>query len=237
MSRNLWTGDSVKTIVSFSLGMVIFFAPHPASAQAGELETRLSDCIRVLESIMATPDAGIPRDLLKRSRAVVIFPSVLKAGLGVGGHFGRGVALRRDPARNAWGPPAFVSIYGGSFGWQFGVESIELVLLIMNDVSLKNLFRDKFILGADASIAAGPLGRDASAQTDVGLAAAMFSYSKAKGIFIGVSFRGSILESDWESNEQYYGSDLSIIDIFFRQAGTPSPAGESLMKLLAKYTA
>lgn len=226
----------MKKMMPLLLGLVILFPPHKVASQPAELETRLADCKAVLESIMATPDSGIPRDLLKRSRAIVLFPSVLKAGLGVGGHFGRGVALRRDPAKNAWGPPVFVSLYGGSFGWQFGVQSIELVLLIMNDVSLKNLFRDKFTLGADASIAAGPVGRDASAQTDLGLSAALFSYSKAKGIFIGVSFRGSILESDWESNEQYYGSDLSIIDIFFRQAGNPSPAGESLMKLLAKYT-
>jgi lipid-binding SYLF domain-containing protein len=223
-------------MVFISLIISVFLSPWPGLAQNAELESRLSDCATVLKSIMATPDAGIPRDLIRRSRAVVLFPSVLKAGLGIGGHYGKGVALRRDPAENTWGPPVFVSIYGGSFGWQFGVQSIELVLLIMNDVSLKNLFRDKFALGADASIAAGPIGRDASAQTDLGLSAALLSYSKAKGIYLGVSLRGSFMESDWESNEQYYGSDLSIIDIFFHKAGKPSPAGEVLMRLLTKYS-
>lgn len=214
----------------------VFLSPSPGLAQNVELESRLSDCVTVLKGIMGTPDAGIPRDLMRRSQAVVLFPSVLKAGLGIGGHYGKGVALRRDPGENTWGPPVFVSIYGGSFGWQFGVQSIELVLLIMNDVSLKNLFRDKFALGADASIAAGPIGRDASAQTDLSMSAALLSYSKAKGIYLGVSLSGSFLESDWESNEQYYGSDLSIIDIFFQKARKPSPAGESLMKLLTKYS-
>ena len=149
------------------------------SAQHLELENRLSAAVQALKSMMEAPDAGIPADLLKRSRGIIIFPSLLKAGLGVGGHYGKGVVLRRNPSTGKWGPPAFIRLLGGSFGWQIGVQSTDMVLLIMSDVSLKSLFKDKFTIGADASIAAGPVGRDASAATDVGLSEGILSYSRA----------------------------------------------------------
>jgi lipid-binding SYLF domain-containing protein len=186
--------------------------------------------------MMAAPDGGIPSDLLGRSRAIVIFPSVVKAGLGVGGHYGKGVVVRKHAKTGRWGPPAFVRLMGGSVGWQVGVESLELVLLVMNDVSLKSMFQDKFTLGADASVAVGPVGRDASAGTDMALSVGILSYSKAKGLFAGVSLKGSVLEVDWTSNEAYYGSDASVIDIFFGQRGNISPAGAKLIRLLAIYS-
>jgi lipid-binding SYLF domain-containing protein len=110
-----------------------------------------------------------------------------------------------------------------------------LILLIMNDISLKSLFKDKITIGADASIAAGPVGRDASAGTDVDFSAGILSYSRAKGLFAGVSIKGSVIESDWESNEAYYGSDVSVIDIFFRGKGTVSPAAAELIRFLNKH--
>jgi lipid-binding SYLF domain-containing protein len=206
-----------------------------SSAQPLALENRISDAAQVLKDMMEAPDAGIPSDLLKRSKGIIIFPSLLKAGLGVGGHYGKGVVLRRNPSTGKWGPPAFIRLLGGSFGWQVGVQSTDLVLLIMSDVSLKSLFRDKFTIGADASVAAGPLGRDASAATDIGLSAGILSYSRAKGIFAGVSVKGSVVETDWEANESYYGSDVSVIDIFFKGKGVVSPAARKLIALLNKY--
>jgi lipid-binding SYLF domain-containing protein len=185
---------------------------------------------------MEAPDAGIPADLMRRSRAIVIFPNVVKAGLGVGGHYGKGVVIRKNAKTGRWGPPAFVRLVGGSVGWQVGVESLELVLLVMNEVSLKSMFQDKFTLGADASVAVGPIGRDASAGTDVALSVGILSYSKAKGLFAGVSLKGSVLEVDWTSNEAYYGSDANVIDIFFGQKGNISPAGAKLIRLLAIYS-
>ncbi len=204
-------------------------------AQPLALENRLSDAAQAFKEMMEARDSGIPSDLLKRSRAVIIFPSLLKAGLGVGGHYGKGVVLRRNPSTGKWGPPAFLRLLGGSFGWQIGVQSTDLVLLVMSDVSLKSLFRDKFTIGADASIAAGPVGRDASAATDIALSSGILSYSRAQGVFVGVSVKGSVIEADWESNEGYYGSDVSIIDIFFKGKGNVSKAGRRLIALLNKY--
>jgi SH3 domain-containing YSC84-like protein 1 len=201
-----------------------------------ELEERLSSSVQVLKDMIVAPDAGVPIDLLKRSRGIIVFPAVIKAGLGLGGHYGKGVVLRRDPSTGKWGPPAFIRLIGGSFGWQIGVQSTDLVLLIMNDVNLKSLFKDKITIGADASVAAGPVGRDASAATDVDLSAGILSYSRAKGLFAGVAVKGSVIEPEWEANEAYYGSDVSVIDIFFRGKGTVSPAAAELIRLLNKHS-
>lgn len=195
------------------------------------------ECVRALRDVLAAPDGSIPADLLRKSEAIIVFPSVVKAGLGVGGHYGKGVVVRRNSqSGGAWGPPAFLTLYGGSVGWQVGVQSTDLVLLVMSELSLKSLFQDKFTIGADASVAAGPVGRDASASTDIDLSAGMLSYSRARGIFAGVSFKGSIIEPDWGANEAYYGSDLSIIDIFFKGRGKLSPAARKLIGLLNSRT-
>jgi SH3 domain-containing YSC84-like protein 1 len=215
--------------------LVLFCASH-VSARPLELENRISESARVLNDMMRAPDGSIPSDLLRRSRAVVIFPSVIKAGLGVGGQYGTGVVLRRNPGTGKWGPPAFITLVGGSFGWQIGVQATDLVLLIMSDVSLRSLFHDKFTIGADASIAAGPIGRDASASTDIALSAGILSYSRAKGIYAGISLQGSIMQADWVANEGYYGSDLSMIDGFFEGKGHISPAAARLIQLLNKYS-
>ncbi len=213
-----------------------FMFSEGAGAQIASLDHRISDCVLVFKEMMDAPDGGVPADLLRRSRAVIIFPSVLKAGLGVGGQYGTGVILRRDPNSGKWGPPAFLTLIGGSFGWQVGVQATDLLILVMSDVSLRSLFRDKFTIGVDASVAAGPIGRDASAATDIGLSAGMLSYSRAKGIFAGVSVKGSMLEPDWEANQAYYGSELSIIDVFFKGKGRVSRASRDLINLLNRYS-
>jgi SH3 domain-containing YSC84-like protein 1 len=205
--------------------------------QTMELEQRLVDCATVVKDMMEAPDRGIPKDLLNRSSAVVVFPSLLKAGLGLGGHYGKGVILARNPKTGKWGPPAFFQMIGGSVGWQAGIQSTDLVVLVMNQVDLTSLFRDKFTLGADASVAAGPVGREASAGTDVSLQSGMLSYSRTKGIFAGVSIQGTILEPDWNANEAYYGSEASLIDVFFRGKGEITVAADDLMRLLNRYTA
>ncbi len=223
-------------VITTTFMLTIFWASVSPAGYPMELENRLAHCSQALRDMMEAPDGGIPSDLLGRSRAIVILPSVVKAGLGVGGHYGKGVVVRKHAKTGRWGPPAFVRLMGGSVGWQVGVESLELVLLVMNDVSLKSMFQDKFTLGADASVAVGPVGRDASAGTDMALSVGILSYSKAKGLFAGVSLKGSVLEVDWTSNEAYYGSDASVIDIFFGQRGNISPAGAKLIRLLAIYS-
>ncbi len=217
------------------LALILFCTGH-VSARPLELENRISESAGALKDMMSAPDRSIPSDLLRSSRAVIIFPSVIKAGLGVGGQYGRGVVLRRHPSSGKWGPPAFVTLIGGSFGWQIGVQATDLVLLVMSDVSLRSLFHDKFTIGADASVAAGPIGRDASASTDIGLSAGILSYSRAKGLYAGLSLQGSAMQADWEANERYYGSDLSMIDSFFEGKGPISPAAAKLIQFLNKYS-
>jgi SH3 domain-containing YSC84-like protein 1 len=214
----------------------LFLPGHSSFARPLELEHRISESARALKDMMDAPDGSIPSDLLRRSRAVVIFPSVIKAGLGVGGQYGTGVILRRNPSTKKWGPPAFITIVGGSFGWQIGVQATDLVLLVMSDVSLRSLFHDKFTIGADASVAAGPIGRDASASTDIALSAGILSYSRAQGLYAGVSLQGSVMQADWEANERYYGSELSVIDRFFEGKGPISPTAGRLIELLNKYS-
>jgi SH3 domain-containing YSC84-like protein 1 len=215
----------------------VLVLPRPSeSATAMELENRLRDCTSIMREIMTAPDAGIPEDLLSRSSAIIILPSVIKAGLGLGGHYGKGVIMRRNPKTGRWGPPVFLRLIGGSFGWQVGVQSTDMILLVMNEVSLRSFFRDKFTVGVDASVAAGPVGRDASAGTDIALSAGILSYSRAKGIFAGVSVKGSVLEVDWDANESYYGSDISIIDIVFNSRGRLSPAARRLAGMLDRYS-
>ena len=190
-------------ILALLFGFVAICAlASKVDAASLELENRLSECTEALRDIMRAPDRAMPIDLIKSSKAIIIFPSLLKAGFGVGGQYGKGVILRRNRSNGRWGPPAFISLIGGSFGWQLGVQSTEMVLLVMTEISLKSLFRDKLTIGADASIAAGPVGRDASAALEVGRGAGILSYSRAKGLFAGVSIKGSILEADWDANQE-----------------------------------
>jgi lipid-binding SYLF domain-containing protein len=221
---------SLVLLVSVMVSCPVVHGQNP------ELENRLNEAASAIREIMEAPDSGIPRDLLRRSQAIVIFPSVLKVGFGFGGQYGKGVALRKETSGSKWGPPAFFSLLGASVGWQMGVQSTDLVLVVMSEVSLKGLFRDKFTIGVDASVAAGPIGRDASAATDIALTAGILSYSRAKGLFMGISISGGIIEPDWDANEKYYGSDASIVDIFFRGVGGLSPAGGRLVDILNRNT-
>ncbi|MFH0823969.1 MAG: lipid-binding SYLF domain-containing protein [Pseudomonadota bacterium] len=228
------TGPGIFMVSVFALFWLISSAPALYAA-AMEQENRLIECRQVVLDIMGAPDGGIPADLFRRSAGIVVFPSVLKAGLGFGGHYGKGVVLRRDPKTGRWGPPVFLRLIGGSFGWQIGVQATDLVLLTMNEISLKALFKDTLTIGADASVAAGPVGRDASAGTDLGLSVGMLSYSRAKGLFAGVSVKGSVIEVDWAANGAYYGSEASLIDMFFSNKGTTSPAAGKLIQTLNNY--
>ena len=223
-------------LVIFACAIFFLAVPIAFSMPPQELENRLVQSAAAITEIMDAPDSSIPKDLLRRSKAIVIFPSVLKVGLGFGGQYGKGVALRKNPSTSKWGSPAFFTLLSASVGWQMGVQSTDLVLLIMSEVSLKGLFRDRFTVGVDASVAAGPVGRDASAATDVALTANILSYSRAKGLFIGLSISGAMMELDWDSNEKYYGSDISIIDLFFKGEGDLSPAGAKLVNILNSIT-
>jgi lipid-binding SYLF domain-containing protein len=161
------------------------------------------DAAKVFDEIMAVPDKSIPKDLLDKAEAVVVFPGVIKAAFVIGGSGGQGVISRRT--RRGWSAPAFFKIGGASFGAQIGAEKIDYVLLIMNEKGLRGLLEDKFEIGGEASIAAGPVGRTASASTNVTVDAAILSYSRSKGAFIGISLKGGVINPDNDLNEAVYG--------------------------------
>ena len=158
---------------------------------------------RVFEQIMAVPDKAIPKNLLDKAEAIAVFPSVIKAGFIVGGRGGRGVISRRVPG--GWSAPAFFNLAGGSFGLQIGASSTDFVLLFMNEDALKGLLKDKFEIGGEGSVAAGPVGRAASASTDALLKAGIISYSRSRGVFAGLELKGVVISPDNDDNESVYG--------------------------------
>lgn len=177
-------------------------------------EDRLKNCGDVLNEILKVPD-DIPQNLLDKADCVVVFPSVLKAALGVGGSYGRGAMTCRQGENftGRWGAPTMMAIEGGSFGFQIGGQATDFVLLVMNDRGAKGILTSKVKLGADASAAAGPKGRDASAETDVTARAEILSYSRARGAFAGVSLEGSTIRPDNSANEKIYGQKVPAKDI------------------------
>src|SRR5579871_52937 len=174
----------------------------PLFAQQKEQE-RLRDSYNVLREILGAPDKGIPHDLLNKADCVVVFPSVKKAAFIVGGSYGRGVMTCRSGAnfRGRWSAPAFFALEGGSFGLQIGGQATDFVLLVMNEKGAKSVMTSKVKLGGDASVAAGPVGRAASAETDVVMNAEILSWSRNKGVFAGISLEGSTLRSDDDANK------------------------------------
>jgi lipid-binding SYLF domain-containing protein len=214
----------------FVLGLVLTLS-LPIFAQKKE-DNRLDESAAVLKEILGMPE-GIPQDLLDKSVCVVVYPSVKKAAFIVGGSYGRGVITCRSGKNldGSWSAPAMFALEGGSFGFQIGGQATDFVLLIMNDSGANSVMSSKVKLGADASAAAGPKGREASAETDVVMKAEILSYSRAQGLFAGVSLEGSTMRSDDGANKALYGKDLSAKEIV-REGKVPVP--EAAKPLLAE---
>lgn len=203
-----------------------------ASVADTRQETRLATSTRVLTELMMMPEQNIPAWLLERAHAVAVIPSVIKVGLGIGGRRGKGVlVVRKD--NGEWSNPVFVNLTGGSFGFQVGVQSTDVVLVFTSRQSIEGIVGGKVTLGADASVAAGPVGRQSSAATDVGLTAQVYSYSRAMGLFAGVALDGSAMTIDHTSNESFYGrAGVLASDIIRTDApAAPEPAVEFLAAL------
>jgi len=205
------------------------------SAQEAE-KARLHGSFDVLKEILATPDKGIPRDLLDKAECVVVFPSVKKAAFIVGASYGRGVITCRSGQefRGPWSAPAMFALEGASFGLQIGGEATDFVLLVMNEKGAESVMSSKVKLGADASAAAGPVGRTTSAETDVVMKAEILSWSRAKGVFGGVSLAGSTLRSDDSANKNLYAEKLNAKDIVRGGKIATPDAGKPLIDLLQK---
>ncbi len=212
----------------------IVWAQPQAAAQSDEA-TRVSAATTVMNEIMGADDQAVPRSILQKAEAVAVFPSLLKGGFIVGGQRGRGILSVRDRKSGPWSAPAFLTITGGSFGAQIGAQAVDLMLVIMNRRGLEQLVSNQFKIGADASVAAGPVGRDATAATDIQMRAQILSYSRTRGVFAGVTINGSTISQDQDANERFYGTAYRTGQIVFdRLGGAPEPVA-SWRAALAKY--
>lgn len=188
----------------------------------GEQVQRLQNASTAFQEIMSTPDKGIPQDLLDRSQCVVIIPHMKKAAFVIGAEYGKGYMSCRTANGQGWTSPATVRMEGGSLGFQIGGEEVDIVLLVMNKQGENRLLQDQFQIGADASVAAGPVGREASASTDALATAEMLAYSRSRGLFGGVSLMGTTIREDKEDNQILYGRPYSTRDIM--ETNPPAPA-------------
>jgi lipid-binding SYLF domain-containing protein len=211
-----------------------------ASADLGEYSERANNAASVLGEIMRIPEEGIPAELMSRARAVAVIPHVVKAAFGIGGRYGKGLVSQRMP-NGKWSTPAFVEIEGGSFGLQLGVEATDLVLVFTNDEGLRSLMKGKVKLGADATVAAGPVGRKAEVGTDVLLNSAIYSYSRSKGLFAGVSLDGAAITMDDSANAKVYGKPVDgeaiLLERDVQITSVGKPFIEALERVSPKVTA
>jgi lipid-binding SYLF domain-containing protein len=210
---------------------------RPADENAKDENNRLQNAGTVIQEILDIPD-DIPQDLLDKARCVVVMPSVLKAAFVVGGSYGRGTMVCRTGKdfNGPWGAPAMYALEGGSVGFQIGAEATDFVILVMNNRGAESLLHSKVKLGGDASVAAGPKGRTASADTDAFMRAEMLSYSRARGVFAGVSLEGSTLRPDDEANRRLYGRDASAAIIITEPKYEAPESARTLVHRLQKAT-
>ena len=215
-----------KTIVTIlaiagSIGTVAFAADREV-----KVDDRLDASADTLIDMMRASDKGIPHDLLDKAHCVVVVPGMKKAGFIFGAKYGRGFAVCRRTGGSGWSAPAAMRVEGGSVGFQIGASEMDIVVLVMNDGGMKHLLSDKFTLGGQATAAAGPVGRDAGAQTDAMMHAEMLSYSRSQGLFAGISLEGATLRPDGETNQELYGRDATNREILTGDFKTPAAAGK-----------
>ena len=215
------------------LGLLFLTVP-PVNAQKKEQE-RLQECGAVLKEILDMPD-NVPEELLRKAECVVVFPSVKKFAIGFGGSYGRGALVCRSGKdfSGPWGTPVMFALEGGSVGLQLGGQATDFLLLVMNPKGAESVLGSKVKLGADASAAAGPKGRNAAAATDIVMRAEILSYSRSRGLFAGVSLEGSTLRSDGSANKNLYGRELTAREIVHAGAAKTPAAGRALVDLLNK---
>jgi lipid-binding SYLF domain-containing protein len=226
----------IKKVLALAVVVVMGLSAYADDKQSAQKEIdRVKDSGHVIHEIMNVPD-NIPQQVIDKAYCVVVMPSVIKAAFIVGGSYGRGVMTCRRGKDFAahWGPPTMMALEGGSFGLQIGAQATDFVLLLMTSRSAHSILNTKVKLGADASAAAGPVGRTASAETDAALRAEILSYSRSRGLFAGISLSGSTLRADNDANKRLYGKDVTAQDIVFEHAVTAPPAASELLTVLDK---
>jgi len=199
-------------------------------------QERLKEATDVFNEIMATPDKSIPQELLEKAQCAVIVPGMKKGAFIVGAEFGKGFVICRKQSGAGWGAPAAIKIEGGSFGFQIGGEGTDVVMLVMNKRGMDKLMNSKFTLGADASIAAGPVGRHAAAQTDAYMSAEILSWSRSKGLFAGIALKGATLRADESDNKELYGRRMTTREILTDPNLQPPAAAAPLLAALNRYS-
>jgi len=208
------------------------WAADEKAGKESKAQDRVQAAAEVLDEIQGTPDQGIPAEVLGSAECVAVVPSMLKAGFVVGAHYGRGVAGCRTP--KGWSAPAFFSVKGGSFGLQIGGQAVDLVMLVMNQNGMRNLLSSNFKLGANASVAAGPVGRHAAADTDWKMRAQVLSYSRARGIFAGLELNGAVIKQDKDSTREFYGHMVTTKAALEGEIDAPKEA-YPFLQTLAKW--
>jgi len=217
----------ITTLLTVTLGC----APLVAADDKTKTAERLDDAAALFSEIMAAPDKSIPQDLLEKAQCIVLVPGLKKGALVFGGKYGRGFSVCRQAGGQGWGPPAAIRIEGGSFGLQIGFSSSDVVLLVMNERGMQKLTTSKFTIGADATAAIGPVGRNASAQTDALMHAEILSWSRARGAFAGASLDGATLRNDLDENEAMYGKRWTGKQILDSGATIPAMASKMISEL------
>ena len=212
-------------IATLTISSAISQTPH---------EKRLDDAASVLQEVMATPDRAIPQELLNKAECIVVVPALKKGAFIIGGKFGRGYFSCRKPGKIGWSAPAGIKVEGGSIGFQIGGSESDVIMIVQNQRGAQRLLESKFTLGGDAQAAAGPVGRAASADTDVTLRAEILTYSRSRGLFAGISLQGATLRGDDEANKSIYGKAITAKEII-GEAVAP-PKAEKLLAALNKYS-
>lgn len=221
---------AVFSIISF---LSLVFMPAQSFAENNKWRRLVEEAGKVLSEIQKMPDQSIPEDLLRSCSGVAVFPSTISGGLGIGGKYGQGIIMVKKGGK--WSAPAIFTLVGGSIGWQIGGQATDFVLLVMNERSVDGLLQGKFKLGADAAVAAGPVGRNAEASTDIQLKGGILSYSRSRGLFAGARLEGAVIAQHWDGNEKLYNQKLSAREIILEgKANMPGSATE-LLKVLNKY--
>ncbi|MDD5680750.1 MAG: lipid-binding SYLF domain-containing protein [Candidatus Omnitrophica bacterium] len=225
----------MKKIVILLSIVGLLFLQGVAGAETNKWTELVAESGRVLADIQGMPDQGIPADLLKECAAIAVFPSTISAGFGIGGKYGQGIIMVRDENNGKWAPPAIFNVVGGSIGWQIGGQATDFVLLIMNRRSIDGILQGKFKLGADASVAAGPVGRAAEASTDVQLKGGILSYSRSRGLFAGAKLEGAVITEHWDGDAELYGKSLSAREIMLENKVKMPESANNILKVLNKY--
>ena len=234
--NNKWILRTAKAALIGCLSIGMSTVAYPATQDVKDEVEQSEKAGKVFTEIMDAPDKGIPKNLIDEARCVLVFPNVLKAGFVVGGRGGRGVASCRTAT--GWSSPAYFNLGGGSFGLQIGAESTDFVLLVMNEKGMNSLLSDQFTLGGDASVAAGPVGREAGAETDAKLNAQILSYSRSKGLFAGLELKGVVIKPDKDDMKDVYGANVTAKEVLNGNKLSASTAAVSAFPTtLTRYSA